>query len=114
MIERPRYLNRIIPFMDAPLIKILTGVRRAGKSTILAMLRKELIRRGIPEARILSYRFDSLRYEEIKTAKSLYDEIKGKLSNEQRTYLFFDEIQEVSEWEKAVNSLMADLKWIYM
>ena len=55
MIERPRYLNRIMPFIDAPLIKVLTGVRRAGKSTIMAMLREELLKRGIPTERILSY-----------------------------------------------------------
>lgn len=108
MIERPRYLNRMIPFIDAPLIKILTGVRRAGKSTIMSMLREELVKRGIPEERILSYRFDSLQYDEIKTAKKLYDEISGKLSTGQKTYLFFDEIQEVGEWEKAINSLMSD------
>ena len=108
MIERPRYLNRIIPFVDAPLIKVLTGVRRAGKSTILTMLRDEILRRGVPAERVLTYRFDSLQYEEIKTAKKLYDEIRGKLSAEGKTYLFFDEIQEVREWEKAVNSLMED------
>lgn len=108
MIERPRYLNRIMPFIDAPLIKVLTGVRRAGKSTIMAMLREELLKRGIPAGRILSYRFDSLQYDEIKTAKKFYDEISGKLTEGQKTYLFFDEIQEVKDWEKAVNSLMSD------
>ncbi len=108
MIERPRYLNRIVPFIDAPLIKVLTGVRRAGKSTIMAMLREELVKRGIPTERILSYRFDSLQYDEIKTAKKLYDEVSGKLREGQKTYLFFDEIQEVKDWEKAVNSLMSD------
>ena len=79
MIERPRYLNRIVPFIDAPFVKVLTGVRRAGKSTIMAMLRDELIKRGIPDKRILSYRFDSLRYDGIKTAKKLYEEVSGKL-----------------------------------
>ena len=108
MIQRPRYLNRIVPFIDAPLIKVLTGVRRAGKSTIMAMLREELINRGVPAGRILSYRFDSLQYDEIKTAKKLYDEVSGKLREGLKTYLFFDEIQEVKEWEKAVNSLMSD------
>lgn len=108
MIARPRYLNRIVPFIGAPLIKVFTGVRRAGKSTIMALLREELLRRGVPPAHILSYRFDSLQYDEIKTAKKLYEEIRGKLSTEGKTYLFLDEIQEVEEWEKAVNSLMAD------
>lgn len=108
MIQRPRYLSRIVPFIDAPLIKILTGVRRAGKSTIMAMLREELLKRGVPAERILSYRFDSLQYDEIKTAKKLYDEVGGRLKGGRKTYLFFDEIQEVKDWEKAVNSLMSD------
>ena len=108
MIPRPRYLNRIIPFIDAPLIKVLTGVRRAGKSTLMALLREEIQRRGIPETRILSYRFDSMQYEEIKTASKLYAEIRKKLTPDSKTYLFLDEIQEVDGWEQAVNSLMAD------
>lgn len=108
MIPRPRYLNRIKPFIDAPLIKVLTGVRRAGKSTIMALLQKELAVGGISPDRILSYRFDSLQYDDIKTAKKLYDEIREKLSPEQKTYVFLDEIQEVENWEKAVNSLMSD------
>ncbi len=108
MIQRPRYLRRIVPFIDSPLIKVLTGVRRAGKSTIMAMLREELMARGISPDRILSYRFDSLQFDEIKTAKSLYNEIKGKVSSERKTYVFLDEIQEVENWEKAVNSLMTD------
>ncbi len=108
MIQRPRYLRRIVPFIDSPLIKVLTGVRRAGKTTIMAMLREELMARGISPDRILSYRFDSLQFDEIKTAKSLYNEIKGKVSSERKTYVFLDEIQEVENWEKAVNSLMTD------
>ena len=108
MISRPRYLNRIKPFIDAPLIKVLTGVRRAGKSTIMALLQKELAVRGVSPDRIVSYRFDSLQYDDIKTAKKLYDEIREKLSPEQKTYVFLDEIQEVESWEKTVNSLMSD------
>lgn len=108
MIQRPRYLNRIVPFIDAPLIKVITGIRRAGKSTIMALLREELLRRGISPEHILGYRFDSMQYDEIKTAKKLYDEISGKLSPAHKTYIFLDEIQEVKDWEKAVNSLMTD------
>ncbi len=108
MIERPRYLERIVPFIDAPMIKVLTGVRRSGKSTLLAMLQNEVLRRGVSADHILSYRFDSLQYDEIKTAKKLYDEIREKLPSSGKAYLFFDEIQEVTDWEKAVNSLMSD------
>jgi predicted AAA+ superfamily ATPase len=108
MIYRPRYIEKIMAYADTPFVKILSGVRRCGKSTILKMAEAKLRERGTPGDRILVYRFDSLMYEDIKTAKRLYNEVKGKLADEGRTYLFFDEIQEVSDWEKAVNSLMSD------
>lgn len=108
MIYRKQYMDRIIPFIDAPLVKLLTGVRRCGKSTILLMLQEELMRRGVLPEQILSYRFDSLQYEEIDTAAKLYREVKAKLSPGKKTYLFLDEVQEVGNWEKAVNSFMAD------
>lgn len=108
MIYRKNYMDKIIPFIDAPFVKILTGTRRCGKSTILFMLQEELKKRGILPEQILSYRFDSLQYEEIDTASKLYSEIKGKIPQGKRTYLFLDEIQEVKDWEKAVNSFMID------
>lgn len=108
MIYRKNYMDKIIPFIDAPFVKILTGTRRCGKSTILFMLQEELKKRGIPPEQILSYRFDSLQYEEIDTASKLYSEIKGKIPQGKRAYLFLDEIQEVKDWEKAVNSFMVD------
>jgi predicted AAA+ superfamily ATPase len=108
MIIRPKYIEKIMAYVDAPFVKILSGVRRCGKSTILKMVMDELRERGIPDDRILVYRFDSLAYDEIKTAKRMYDEVKSRLANDGKTYLFFDEIQEVEDWEKAVNSLMAD------
>lgn len=95
-------------YVDTPFTKILTGVRRCGKSAILKMVMEELNQRGIAQNRILHYSFDSLEYEELKTAKTLFNEIKKHLSNEGKTYLFLDEIQEVESWEKVVNSLMAD------
>lgn len=108
MIYRKQYMDKIVPFIDTPFIKILTGVRRCGKSTILAMLHEELKKRGILSEQILSYKFDSLRYEEIDTASKLYKEIEKRLIPGQRTYLFLDEVQEVKDWEKAVNSFMTD------
>lgn len=108
MIYRKQYMDKIIPFIDAPFVKILTGVRRCGKSTILAMLQEELKARGIVSEQILSYKFDSLRYEEIDTALKLYKEIETHLVPGVRTYLFLDEVQEVNNWEKAVNSVMTD------
>ena len=107
MIYRPMYVDSIMKYVDAPFVKILTGVRRCGKSTILKMIIKELKKRGVPEERILSYRFDSMEYEDM-TAKEMFTEIKGKLSSTEKTYLFLDEVQEIMHWEKTVNSLASD------
>jgi len=94
-------------YTDSPLVKVLSGARRSGKSTILKMIADRLKERGIPDKRILTYNLDSLQYDNY-TAKGLYDEIKGKLSNKVRIYIFLDEIQEVLDWEKTVNSLITD------
>ncbi|MCH5248834.1 MAG: ATP-binding protein [Lachnospiraceae bacterium] len=107
MIDRPMYVERILSYKDTPFVKILTGVRRCGKSTILKMIVEKLKEQGIPTERIIQYNFDSLEYDEIKTAKALYAELKKHLTKD-KTYLFLDEIQEVSSWEKVVNSLMLD------
>jgi len=107
MIYRPLYLEKIMKYIDAPFVKILTGIRRCGKSTILQMIMNELKKRGISEERILSYRFDSMEYEDM-TAKEMFAEIKGRLSAGKKTYIFLDEVQEVKNWEKAVNSLASD------
>ena len=107
MIYRPMYVDRIMKYADAPFVKILAGVRRCGKSTILKMIIEELKKRGIPEERILDYRFDSIEYEDM-TAKEMFAEIKNKLSPNEKTYLFLDEVQEIQHWEKAVNSLASD------
>ncbi len=107
MIYRPMYVDIIMKYADAPFVKILTGIRRCGKSTILKMIMGELKNRGIPKERILSYRFDSMEYENM-TAKEMFAEIKGRLSPDEKTYIFLDEVQEVEQWEKAVNSLASD------
>lgn len=108
MIPRPMYIEKILSYVDTPFVKILTGVRRCGKSTILRMVVEELKKRGVPEERILHYNFDSMQYEDIKSAKLLYGEVKAKLVSGEKAYLFFDEIQEVKSWEKAINSFMTD------
>ena len=108
MIYRPIYVDKIMTYVNAPFIKILTGIRRCGKSTILKMLIDEMKKKGIRENQILHYSFDSLEYEDIKTAKALFSHLKQHLSSEGKTYLFLDEIQEVKSWEKVVNSLMTD------
>ena len=90
------------------MVKILTGVRRCGKSTILLMVMEALKARGIAEQNILHYNFDSMQYDAIADAKSLYKEVQAKHNPKGKTYLFLDEVQEVKNWEKAVNSFMND------
>lgn len=108
MIDRPMYVDKIMAYTDTPFVKILTGVRRCGKSTILKMIMDKLHEeRGISEDRIVSYRFDSMEYEDM-TAGQMYAELKSKVSPEGRTYFFLDEMQEVKGWEKVVNSLASD------
>lgn len=92
MIKRPLYTEKIMSYIDTPFVKILTGVRRCGKSTILKMLMEEIRQRGITDSSILHYNFDSLEYEEIKTAKALFEEIKRRLAPNGKTYLFLDEL----------------------
>ena len=108
MIDRPLYVDKIMAYVDTPFVKILTGVRRCGKSTILKMIMERLkTERNIPENRIISCRFDSMEYEDM-TAKQIYTLLKEKLSPVGKTYLFLDEVQEIKGWEKIVNSLASD------
>ena len=108
MFDRPLYVDRIMAFVDAPFIKILTGVRRCGKSTILKLIMKRLVEeRGIAPEQIVSYRFDSMEYDGY-SAREIYALLKGALAPQRRTYLFLDEVQEIEGWEKMVNSLATD------
>lgn len=108
MIDRPLYLDKIMPFVDTPFVKILIGVRRCGKSTILKMIIKKLREeKHVDDEQILSYRFDSMEYEDM-TTKELYLELKSKIIQSKKTYLFLDEIQEIEGWEKVVNTLASD------
>lgn len=108
MFDRPLYVDRIMAFVDAPFIKILTGVRRSGKSTILKLIMKRLFEeRGIAPEQIVSYRFDSMEYDGY-SAREMYALLKGALAPQRRTYLFLDEVQEIEGWEKVVNSLATD------
>lgn len=101
------YVDKIMAYTDTPFIKILTGVRRCGKSTILQMIIDKLKKRGITDEQIVSIRFDSMEYEDM-TAKEMFSMIKEKLYANGKTYLFLDELQEIEGWEKVVNSLYSD------
>lgn len=106
MILRSDYIEAVKPFMDAPLVKILTGVRRCGKSTIFEMIRQELIERGIPEDHIIMKKYTEMDIPDTITAKQMYDELVSKVEDDKRYYFLLDEIQEIKGWEKAVNSLL--------
>ena len=108
MIYRELYMNRILPFIDKPFIKILTGIRRSGKSTILKMIQAKLLESGVKPEQILFYRFDSIELEFIHTSADMFNEIKKNLYPDGKTYLLLDEVQEIENWEKVVNSLMTD------
>lgn len=108
MIYRPLYVDKIMAYTDMPFVKILTGVRRCGKSTILKMIMEKLHKeRGIPREQIVSYRFDSMEYEGM-TAQQMYQALKSRLCPDGKTYFFLDEMQEIEGWEKVVNSLASD------
>ena len=106
MILRPDYIEAVKPFMDATLVKILTGVRRCGKSTIFEMIRQELLERGIPEDHIIMKKYTEMDIPDTITAKQMYDELVSRVEDDKRYYFLLDEIQEIKGWEKAVNSLL--------
>ena len=106
MIIRPHYLNILKTYRDIPLVKILAGIRRCGKSTILEMLKNDLIENGITPDHIINMRFTSEELEQIKNDKDMYQSIKNSMHDDGRYYLLLDEVQEINGWEKAVNSLL--------
>ena len=107
MIMRENYVQKIMAFTDTPFVKVITGVRRSGKSTIMQMIMERLTEQGIAAEQIVSFRFDSMEYEGF-TAKQLYELIKIKLYSKGKTYLFLDEVQEIESWEKVINSINTD------
>lgn len=106
MIKRELYMSRIRPFIGSELIKVMTGIRRCGKSVMLELIKQELTESGIDTARFISINFEDMRYARLQTAKALHKEITQRAAEiSGKVYLFFDEIQEVKDWEKCVNSL---------
>lgn len=107
MIIREMYLNRLIEAKDTEFIKVITGVRRSGKSTLLLMFKDFLLNNKIKESNIIYINFESAIYDDIKNYKDLYDYIKNKITND-KMYILLDEVQNVDKWEKAINSLNID------
>ena len=106
MIVRPDYLNAVIPFIDTPLVKILSGVRRCGKSTILEMFSGLLSERGISDDHIIKRNYASSEFDLSFSAKEMYADLKAAISGKGRCYLLLDEVQEISGWEKVINTLL--------
>lgn len=107
MILRTDYIHAITPFIDAPLVKILAGVRRCGKSTIFEMLVQEIKNKGVSSDNIIERKYNNPDYDDY-TTKKMYADLKNAIKGKGRCYLFLDELQEIGGWEKAVNSLMED------
>lgn len=110
MIKREMYMSRIRPFIGTELIKVMTGIRRCGKSVMLELIKQELTESGINPAQFISINFEDMNYAHLQTAKALHDEITKKAADiDGKVYLFFDEIQEVKDWEKCINSFRVSL-----
>ena len=110
MIKRELYMSRIRPFIGSDLIKVMTGIRRCGKSVMLELIKQELIESGIDSAQLISFNFEDMNYSHLQTAQALHDEITKRVAEVKgKAYLFFDEIQEVTNWEKCINSFRVSL-----
>jgi len=108
MIFRPYYLDMLKTYRDIPLVKILVGIRRCGKSTILDMLKDDLINSDISADHVILLRYTSEELNDIITVKQMYRDIKDKMTDDKRYYLLLDEVQEIDGWKKAVNNLLKD------
>ena len=110
MIKRESYMARIRPFIDGNLIKVLTGIRRSGKSVMLELIKDELRARGVTEEQLIAFNFEDMRNAQLCTAEALHDElVRRAASIKGKIYFFFDEIQEVERWERCVNSLRVEM-----
>ena len=109
MLLRKKYLNQLIDGKDLNLIKVITGVRRCGKSTLLLQYKDYLISQNIPDEDIIYMNFESAKWYDIKDYKDLYNYIKKNVKNQNKKYILLDEVQNVEKWEKAVNSLLVDI-----
>lgn len=109
MIIRQKYLDELLRFRDQDLIKVVTGVRRCGKSTLLDMARRRLADEGVAQERLLSFRMESMEFDGIGGYRDLYSIVRERAAGVERPYLFFDELQQVEGWERAINALRVDL-----
>lgn len=109
MIKREMYLKKIRETYDMDIIKIITGIRRCGKSVLLKQIIEELLQKGVSKDHIIYMNFEDVEYTNLKDYMDLNNYVKEKILDEKKCYLFFDEIQMVEGWEKAINSFKATL-----
>ena len=108
LIDRPEYLNQLIQNKDVDLVKIVTGIRRCGKSALLDLFHQYLVESGVSEGNIIQMNLESLRYRSITDYLTFYDYVSQRIAKEGKTYLIFDEPQAVEHWEKAIESFRLD------
>ena len=109
MIERKKYMNKLLAYKDTEFIKVITGIRRCGKSSLLKLFKEKIIQEDT-KASIIYMNFESFEFDEIINYKDMYNEIKKRITENQINYILLDEVQRVEEWEKCVNSLQVDFK----
>ena len=105
MIDRPNYINELIKFKDKDLIKIITGIRRCGKSTLMDLFKEYLLNNGISQSQIISINLEDLKYNFIQNYMDLYNYINDNLLENNKNYVFIDEIQIIPDFQKAADSL---------
>lgn len=111
MLNRPLYYEKIRPFINKPFIKVITGIRRCGKSTMMLLIQQLLTKEGVESKQIISINFESMKYYHLRTSLALYNYVSELLKTmKSPAYVFFDEIQIVENWEEAVNSLFLDFQ----
>lgn len=108
LIDRPEYLKQLIQHKDVDLVKIVTGIRRCGKSSLLDLFHRHLRDNGVPDTNIIHMNLESLRYRDLTDHLTFYDYVSGRIPHKGRTYLIFDELQVIGHWEKAIESFRLD------
>src|SRR6056297_3598542 len=109
MKKRDLYLKQLIKFKDKPLIKVITGIRRCGKSTLLSLFENHLKKSGVEEDQIIRMNFESFRFDELTNYKELHKYIDEQLMDlEKKHYILLDEVQQVNSWEKVINAFLVD------
>ena len=108
MIVRKLYLDRLLAFVRQPIIKVITGMRRAGKSTLLTMLAEQLLQDGVRQEQVIRMNFESMMFDDVHDYRQLYRRVQEEIGTQKQVYLLLDEVQQVEHWEKAINSLFVE------